>query len=473
MDHSKDRIVRWLYAKFDLLSILAAWLLAYYLRFYGPFPVFKGIPQWPVYLKLIPFLVIIWFVVFGSAGFYSKTKNYRSSLFESLAIVRYSLISIILFAAVTYFYEEYHYSRLTLGLFAVLQPVSIIFARSILRKFLRAYQRYYPARKILLIGSGPILVKAFEVASSFDLARFQLVGFIGIASVEEQITHIQNLAKEQKWSLFAVPENWANFFKKNPCETVIIALPNDCQDFLNLHLEAIAAQVPDIKLMPDLSYLDRFNTGIELIQGNPVINIHDSPLKGIASIQKRIFDFFGGIACILVFSPLLILTALLVKLSSRGSIFYQQERMGLDGRTFNILKFRTMAKNAEQASGAVWATKGDSRVTAVGKFLRKSSLDELPQLFNVVMGDMSLVGPRPERPIFVDQFRQSVPGYMLRHKVKAGMTGWAQVNGWRGNTSIEKRIESDLYYIQNWSLWLDIKILCLTLIKGFVNPNAY
>jgi exopolysaccharide biosynthesis polyprenyl glycosylphosphotransferase len=176
---------------------------------------------------------------------------------------------------------------------------------------------------------------------------------------------------------------------------------------------------------------------------------------------------------VVVFSPLYLLIMLIIKLTSPGPVFYTQERMGLDGKLFKCIKFRGMYQNAEQSLGPVWAKKNDSRVTAVGKFLRKTSLDELPQFFNVLKGEMSIVGPRPERPYFVNKFKKEIPGYILRHKMKSGITGWAQVNGWRGQTSLEKRIEYDLWYIQNWSLWLDIKIMVLTPIKGFFNPHAY
>jgi exopolysaccharide biosynthesis polyprenyl glycosylphosphotransferase len=210
-----------------------------------------------------------------------------------------------------------------------------------------------------------------------------------------------------------------------------------------------------------------------MIDGIPVVSIHESPLQGYGVATKRLLDICGATSAILLFSPIMAIIALLVPLSSRGPILYRQERMGLDGKPFQILKFRTMPVDAEAKSGAVWARKGDDRVTYLGKFLRQSSLDELPQFFNVLAGNMSLVGPRPERPVFVNDFRKKVPGYMLRHKVKAGITGWAQVNGWRGNTSIEKRIECDLFYIQNWSLAFDLRIIFLTILRGFFNKNAY
>jgi len=182
-----------------------------------------------------------------------------------------------------------------------------------------------------------------------------------------------------------------------------------------------------------------------------------------------LLGIFGSVLA----SPLMLLIGLGVKLTSSGPVLYRQERTGLDGRKFQMVKFRTMVEDAEKITGPVWANRDDPRVTPFGRWLRRTSLDELPQLFNVIKGEMSLVGPRPERPLFVEQFREAVPKYLLRHKVKAGMTGWAQVNGWRGQTPLEKRLEYDLYYIENWSLGFDLKILLLTLFRGFLHRNAY
>ena len=187
---------------------------------------------------------------------------------------------------------------------------------------------------------------------------------------------------------------------------------------------------------------------------------------------KRVFDVCFSLLGLLILSPLLILFAILIKLTSRGPIFYFQERASFDGKSFTIIKFRTMFVDAEEA-GPGWTIKGDARITPLGKFMRATSIDELPQLFNVLKGDMSLVGPRPERPVYISEFKHKVPHYMLRHKVPAGITGWAQINGWRGDTSIDKRIEFDLYYITNWSLFFDLKIMFLTFFKGIVNKNAY
>jgi exopolysaccharide biosynthesis polyprenyl glycosylphosphotransferase len=190
-------------------------------------------------------------------------------------------------------------------------------------------------------------------------------------------------------------------------------------------------------------------------------------------VTKRLFDLAVAAPALVIAAPVMAMIALAIKLSSNGPVFYVQERMGLDGRTFRLAKFRTMVVDAERETGPVWARSDDPRRTSLGTFLRRLSLDELPQLWHVLTGEMSLVGPRPERPVFIEGFRKNVPKYMLRHRVKTGLTGWAQVNGWRGNTSIQKRVEHDLYYIQNWSLQLDTKILLLTFLRGFRNRNAY
>jgi Undecaprenyl-phosphate glucose phosphotransferase len=228
----------------------------------------------------------------------------------------------------------------------------------------------------------------------------------------------------------------------------------------------------DVKLVPDLYRFVSLGGYIEEFEGMPVISVQESPMTGFGLYVKRAVDFCLAVVLLLFFAPIMALISLLVKLSSPGPILYKQERVSYDGSSFTIFKFRTMRTDAETA-GAGWTTQGDARVTGLGRFLRSTSLDELPQLFNVLSGDMSIVGPRPERPVFIKEFRQKVPRYMLRHKVPAGMTGWAQVHGWRGDTSIDKRIEYDLYYIENWSLYLDIKILFLTLFRGFKNRNAY
>jgi Undecaprenyl-phosphate glucose phosphotransferase len=229
----------------------------------------------------------------------------------------------------------------------------------------------------------------------------------------------------------------------------------------------------DVKVVPDLLQVIALRARLEDLDGIPVINVNDVPLQGFNTLIKRTIDFAISATTLVLLSAPLAVIAILVKLSSRGPVLFRQERMGLDGKSFTIVKFRSMLDDAERHTGPVWAVPDDDRVTPFGRFLRRSNLDELPQLWNVLRGDMSLVGPRPERPHFVEQFKHKIPQYMLRHKVKAGLTGWAQVNGWRGNTPLDKRIEYDLYYIENWSVRLDLKIMWLTLLKGFFHKHAY
>ena len=222
----------------------------------------------------------------------------------------------------------------------------------------------------------------------------------------------------------------------------------------------------EVKVVPDLLQFIALRARLEDLDGLPIISVNDVPLQGFNSWVKRMIDITLSSAAALLFAIPFGIVSALVKLTSPGPVFYRQERMGLDGKAFTVYKFRSMYVDAEETSGPVWAHDDDPRATPVGRWLRKLDLDELPQFLNVLLGDMSIVGPRPERPFFVDQFKHRIPQYMLRHKVKAGITGWAQINGWRGNTSLEKRIEYDLYYIENWSVALDLKIMWLTLVRG-------
>jgi Undecaprenyl-phosphate glucose phosphotransferase len=222
--------------------------------------------------------------------------------------------------------------------------------------------------------------------------------------------------------------------------------------------------------VPNLAGLSLTTTNLD---GLPLIGLRESPHFGLNIVVKRVMDVVLSAIGLVVLSPLLALIALLVKLTSPGPVFYRQERCGLNGRSFHMLKFRSMRADAEKHTGAVWAVQHDNRRTRLGTFLRKTSLDELPQLWNVLRGDMSLVGPRPERPVFINHFSETIPNYMARHCVKAGITGWAQVHGWRGNTSLRKRLQYDLYYITHWTPWLDLRILWMTIFHGIIHRNAY
>ena len=253
---------------------------------------------------------------------------------------------------------------------------------------------------------------------------------------------------------------------------MILALPSEDMPLMKSLMERLALHTVDVKIVPDLFQYVTLYGGLEEFGGLPIVSLQGGPLEGWNLVAKRAFDVLFSALALLLLSPLMLATALAVKLTSRGPVLYTQERMGMDGALFRILKFRTMGVESEEA-GPQMTTAGDERRTALGALLRRTSLDELPQLFNVLRGDMSLVGPRPERPVFIEEFKRQIPKYHLRHKVKSGITGWAQINGLRGQTSIQKRIEYDLYYIENWSLLLDLKILLRTALGGFLSRNAY
>jgi len=254
-------------------------------------------------------------------------------------------------------------------------------------------------------------------------------------------------------------------------DQVVLALPRDEGHHLEKILAELEDEVVSLRMVPDLLHVMTLRSSVEDLDGLPTINLRDTPLVGWAAIEKRAVDVAVTLPLTIVLAPLLAVLALAVRFTTGSPVLYRQQRMGLDGHVFDVIKFRTMRDDAEAETGPVWTSEDDPRRTRVGSFLRATNMDELPQIWNVLRGDMSLVGPRPERPVFIERFKREVPGYMLRHKVKAGLTGWAQVHGWRGDTSLHERIEHDIYYIQNWSAGLDVRILLMTLWRGF--RNAY
>jgi Undecaprenyl-phosphate glucose phosphotransferase len=264
----------------------------------------------------------------------------------------------------------------------------------------------------------------------------------------------------------------ADIAQREKIDHLYVALPLDEHSKLLDLIDTTSRECIDVKVVPDLLQFIALRARLEDLDGLPIINVNDVPLQGLNAWVKRSIDVALSTLALAVLSIPFAIIAAVVKWSSHGPVFYAQERMGLDGGAFTVYKFRSMHKDAEETTGPIWSPDNDTRTTNVGRWLRRFDLDELPQFWNVLRGDMSIVGPRPERPFFVEQFKHRIPQYMLRHKVKAGITGWAQVNGWRGNTSLEKRIEYDLYYIENWSVTLDLKIMWLTLVRGFFQRYA-
>ena len=448
----------------DLLVVAACWLVAYVMRFYvlGP-PLRSEIPPlYPYLLMLLPILVV-WGVSFRAFDLY-RPRRIASHLSEAADLAKASSLgALVLVAVMTFLFREYEYSRVVIVYFWLLSIAAVWLARGTFREALRfARRRGYNLRYAVVVGDGELAATVVSRLAARTDVGIEVLGVVG--DDKEGMGGARRLGGYS--DLRAVLD-------AHVVDHVILALVHEDYGRLGGLLEAVGDEPVTIHVVPDLFRFASLRGGVEEFEGMPFIHLRDSPLHGWSQVTKRVFDLVFSCALLIGLAPVLLLLALGVKLTSRGPVLYRQERMGLDGQRFRMLKLRTMRVDAEAGTGPVWAAEDDPRRVPYGALLRRLSLDELPQFVNVLRGEMSVVGPRPERPFFVEQFRRTVPGYMLRHKVKSGVTGWAQVNGLRGNTSLEKRIQYDLEYIERWSLWLDIKIIVLTVIRIVFERNAY
>jgi Undecaprenyl-phosphate glucose phosphotransferase len=446
----------------DVAVIAVCWVTAYWLRFYSGIFGRGDIPPFGDYaLQVVP-LLLVWGFAFKAFDLY-RPQRLGSHLSEWWDITKASSLgALVLVAVMSLIFRGYDYSRWVIGIFWATSIVGATMSRVVFREVMRvARRRGYNLRYAVVVGGGEAAAEVFRVLRRRPDVGVRVLGRLGDKREDG----------ETRW--LGAPEDIRAVLDTHQVDIVIIALPHADYPRIGAILDGIGDDPVAIHYVPDVFGLASLRGGIEEFETLPIIHLRESPLYGWNRLLKRIFDIVVGTLALVVLSPLMLAIAVGIKLTSPGSVLYRQERMGLDGRRFSMLKFRSMVSDAEAATGPRWAVPDDPRRTGFGAVLRRSSLDELPQLLNVLRGEMSLVGPRPERPSFVEEFRRRVPRYMLRHKVKAGITGWAQINGWRGNTSIEKRIEYDLYYIERWSLGFDIKILLQTLWLGFRHRNAY
>jgi hypothetical protein len=326
----------------------------------------------------------------------------------------------------------------------------------------RLRQAGYDLSGCVIVGSGREARRTHRALSKSKWLGLNVLGFI-----DEQNPLNSDLP------ILGGIDDLPRLMREHQIEQVFIALSLKRFGDVRRVFDLLGDTLAEVHLIPDLPGLSGLAIQTTSLHGMTVLGLRESPHHGINVLVKRLMDFIIASVVLILISPIMAIIALAVKLTSPGPILYRQERCGLNGKAFDMYKFRSMRTDAEQKTGAVWAQKEDNRKTLFGAFLRKTSLDELPQLFNVLMGDMSLVGPRPERPVFIKKFSRSIPNYMTRHSVKVGITGWAQVHGWRGNTSLRKRLQYDLYYITHWTPWLDLRILFLTAFRGFIHKNAY
>jgi Undecaprenyl-phosphate glucose phosphotransferase len=462
----KRQLFEFLFMAADLIVVSLAWTLAYWLRFNTDIiPVDKGIPPVRDYVSMLLFIWLIWAFVFRRMGLYKPMRGVRRAR-ELWNLINANALSVVLFIAVTYLFREKAapFSRLVFLYFGVLSVLFTAGQRGILRYFLRnARRRGFNLRFMLIIGGGKVAGDIISRIRAHRELGIQMIGCLTKDLREKKGPH--------GIPIIGTYSDLPHLIHSVDIDQIVVALPLEDHYALPEIMSVLEGTLLDIKIVPDIYQFVSVGGAIEEFEGLPVISLQDSPFDGVDRFLKRAVDFSIALLALLFLSPLLLLLIILVKVTSRGPVFYKQERISVDGSPFNIYKFRTMYLDAE-SDGPQWSQRGDRRVTGVGRLMRLYSLDELPQLVNVLRGDMSIVGPRPERPVFIQEFRKHIPRYMLRHKVPAGMTGWAQVNGWRGDSSIDKRIEFDLFYIENWSLLLDFKIILLTLFKGLKDRNA-
>ncbi len=449
----------------DLAIVAATWLGAYALRFYSALP-----PPPPVhtpfanYAWLLVGILPLWHLLLHHRGLYEPEAR-RSVFRDSRALVQVSVLGTVILVIATFFAQQFWVSRLTVLIFLVTSSIGLVVARTAMHVGLDELRRRgVNTQSLLIVGTGTLAREAYMRFHEHSEMGFRVVGFLGPSSAGlggslpphlGTYADLQKIVLDQQIAQVAIALD-----RSDPAD------PNKM--VLELH-DTTAA----VRIVPDLLGLNTVQAGIDDLDGLPMVRVVESPLLGWPQVAKRLLDIVVSAAGLVFGAPVIAAIALGVRLGSPGPVFYRQERMGLDGQLFTMLKFRTMSADAENDTGPVWATNDDPRRTRLGRSLRRFSLDELPQLWNVLVGEMSLVGPRPERPEFIHEFRKKFPGYMLRHKMKGGMTGWAQVNGCRGNTPVEKRLENDIAYLRRWSLLFDLKILVLTFVRAFNDPNAY
>jgi exopolysaccharide biosynthesis polyprenyl glycosylphosphotransferase len=438
----------------------------------------RGIPPLKSYVLVFPLFLAIHLVIFFLQGFY-RTRLKRTKIDDFFLVTLNAILTILVIQAILAYLNAYSQGaaplfrvtfKLSHGFLAVYFVVIVLmisFLRNQIFYFMKKrYAKGMNLKSVLIVGAGDMGISVAEKLFQYKDLGFVVKGFLDDERSAGEVVDVNGGI-----SVLGPLSELEPILEKDDVSDVYVALDLDNYGKILETLKVVNKYVVNVRLIPDLFQLLTLKARIEDLDGFPVISVDEPPLRGMLLLAKRMIDIVVSATILLLFSPFLLLIGLLIKLTSKGPVLYHQERMGLDGKKFIMHKFRTMFCDAESQTGPVMCAPDDPRITKIGKFLRKFSLDEIPQLVNVLKGEMSLVGPRPERPVFVKEFREQIPKYMLRHKVKSGVTGWAQVHGLRQDTPIDKRLDYDFYYIQNWSLSLDLKILWKTLRKGFIDRN--
>lgn len=456
----------------DAVVVIVSYAFAWWLKFSSGFVDKEiGVLSFEFYMRALILIVPLYILLYYAFNLYTP-KRVQGRRLEFSNIVLANTVGLLIlmagfFLALSYSEQLKNFSRSMFIYFFMINIILEEIERLMIRAFLRSIRKNgYNQKHILLVGYSKAAEQYIDRIKQNPQWGYNIRGILD-----------DNIARGTMYKgvkVIGSVGNLSYILPENKLDEIAITL--GLEEYYKL--EKIVAECEKsgvhTKFIPDYGNIIPTRPYTEDLLGLPVINIRYVPLSNtFNALIKRLTDIIGSIICIIIFSPIMLTSAVLVKMTSKGPLIFKQERVGLHNKPFQMYKFRTMYVQTEEEGKKGWTQKNDPRVTSVGRFLRKTSLDEFPQLFNVLKGDMSLVGPRPERPQYVEKFREEIPRYMIKHQVRPGMTGWAQVNGYRGDTSIRKRIEHDLYYIENWTLGLDIKILFLTVFKGFINKNAY
>ena len=451
----------------DAFVIALSYFLAWVIKFYVPF-LNDNVGRLPfrVYMSALLFIVPGYLILNYAFNMYTP-KRMQGRRLELSNIIKANTIGMFLFVGVLYLVKQIDFSRHVIFIFYVVNIFLETLSRNLIRLGLRQMRsKGYNQKHVLLVGYSRAAEDYIDRILANPQWGYKVRGILD--------DHIEAGTEYKGIKVLGRIANLMVILPQNHLDEIAITL--GLNEYYRLEQIVALCEKSGVhtKFIPDYNRIIPTKPYTEDILGLPVINIRYVPLSNtFNALIKRIMDLGGALAAIVLFSPVMLFSVIMIKLTSPGPLIYKQERVGLHNRNFMMYKFRSMDVQPPEEEKKAWTVKDDPRVTNFGKFMRKTSIDELPQLFNVLRGEMSLVGPRPERPFFVEKFREEIPRYMIKHQVRPGLTGWAQVNGYRGNTSIRKRIEYDLYYIENWTIGLDIKILFLTVFKGFVNKNAY
>lgn len=446
----------------DMCAVVMSGLIAFYYKFQN-----FNIPL--NYINALLISAILTLIIFPFSHIYESMRGqgFWVTLKRLVQAEMMVLISLAGFAFITKTGAEF--SREWFLYWIVFAFILLGLFRSCLILLLRVMRSYgWNEKRVIIIGAGELGARLIKTMQHALWTGFRVTTLFD-DNPDEKLTTLHGIQVKK------TPADISHYIHhaKDKIDEIWIALPLRAEDRVKELLHELRHHTVCIRFTLDIFGLGLLNHSVTSLAGIPTLTINSSPMVGVNRMIKAIEDRILSAIILLLISPLLFMIAVAVKFSSPGPILYRQKRVSWNGKEFEMLKFRTMPVNAESATGPVWARKDENRATKVGQFLRRTSLDELPQFINVLKGDMSIVGPRPERPVFVEQFKEQIPRYMQKHLVKAGITGWAQVNGWRGNTSLQKRIEYDLFYIENWSFWFDMKIIFLTFFSGLVHKNAY